>query len=99
MTGPCDAARFGTLPAVTAPLISYVHWIYFPTEEAAAESTAEFAALGGIVTSEQSASGDEWLVRVKTLHSIDDLGGMRDSVRRAAELTGGEYDGGEAGPL
>lgn len=88
-----------TFTVMTGQQISYTHWIYFPTEEAATASVSAFEALGGTVESRRAASGDEWRVTVRFVHSIDDLSAVRTSVRETAERTGGQYDGGEAGPL
>ncbi len=85
---------------MNAESMTYKHWAYFPTEdEARACANVLKRDLGAETVVRLAAAGSEWLLTARVDLVLDGLPESREFVRQAVSSCGGEYDGGEAGPL
>jgi len=79
--------------------MSYTHFVYFNAQELADSFARTIEVSMACITSVYVDSNGEWVVDVS--HPIGSQldPDLRELVRRVAADSGGEYDGGEAGPI
>lgn len=77
---------------------SVAHYLYFPTQAAAAPAVRELRRSGFAIEERVGAYGNDWLVLAthKIVPSEETMLAIRERLEALADAAGGEYDGWEA---
>ena len=75
-----------------------LHYLYFPTKEAAREVSAKLRDQGFSIEQRLGADGENWLLlaRQDMVPSEEKIAAIRKMMEDLSESFGGEYDGWEA---